>query len=205
MQKRQSKNLWKIISEYKKDNRRMLKIACPACGLEYEIRKTKYRDQRACRRCRFVVQNRKSLGSHRGIGDLTRTFYNYFKNTAKRRNVKFSVSIEYLWELAVKQDMKCALSGMEIVFPTVASIDGAPIMDETTLRHMRIGSGHIQAASLDRIDSSKSYEEGNVQWTNKYVNIMKNGFSQDEFIFYCHKVALLHDNPELSELKGNKK
>jgi len=34
---------------------------------------------------------------------------------------------------------------------------------------------------------------------------MKNGFSQKEFIYMCHKVSELHANPELRQLKGNKK
>lgn len=197
--------LWKIISEFKEDNRQMLEIGCPDCDMTYKIRRTKYREQRGCRRCRFVVQNRKSLGKHRGVGDLTRTYFNYFRSTARRRNVAFTVSIEYLWELALKQDMKCALSGLTIVFPTTSDYVGNPVMDVNTLQRIRTGCGMVQAASLDRIDSSKPYKEGNVQWTNKYVNIMKNGFSQDEFVFYCHRVALLHADPELSELKGNRK
>jgi hypothetical protein len=45
-------------------------------------------------------------------------------------------------------------------------------------------------ASLDRIDSSKGYIEGNLQWVHKDVNIMKMDLSQVEFIDYCVKVAL---------------
>lgn len=197
--------LWKIVSEFKQDNRCMLEIGCPDCGAAYKIRRSKYREQRTCRKCRFIVQNRKSLGKHRGVGDLTKTYFNYFRSTAKRRGVEFTVSIEYLWGLALKQDMKCALSGLPIVFPVTSDYAGNPAMDKNTMQRIRTGAGQVQAASLDRIDSSRPYEEGNVQWTNKYVNIMKNGFSQDEFIFYCHKVASLHANPELSELKGNRK
>lgn len=197
--------LWKIVSEFKKDNRRMLLIECPECGATYERRKTEYRDFRTCKKCRFIIQNRKNLGNHRGVGDLTKTYFNYFRNTARRRNVKFTVTIEYLWELALKQDMKCALSGLPIMFPTLSNLNGSPVMDINKLQRLRTGAKMVHAASLDRIDSSKPYEENNVQWTNKYVNIMKNGFSQEEFVFYCHKVALLHANPELSELKGNKK
>ena len=44
-------------------------------------------------------------------------------------------------------------------------------------------------ASLDRIDSTKGYVENNVQWTLKKINIMKNVFSQKEFIYLCNKVS----------------
>lgn len=198
-------HLWEIVSEFKKDNRRMLVIKCPDCGKTYEIRRTNYRDAHGCRACRFSVQNRKTLGKHRGVGDLTKTYFNYFKNTAHRRNVPFTVSIEYLWDLAVKQEMRCALSGLPIMFPTIGDGYGNSRFTPNELQRMRTGARAANAASLDRIDSYKPYEPGNVQWLNKYVNIMKNGLSQDEFVFYCHQVASLHANPEPSELKGNRK
>src|SRR5262245_57629773 len=116
--------LWKIVEQYKEANagqRRMLLIECPDCQYQYKVRQTKYREFRTCIRCRFVVQNRSNLGKHRGAGDLTRTYFNYFRNVARRRNIPFEVSLEYLWDLAVQQDMKCALSGLEIVFPTVTN------------------------------------------------------------------------------------
>jgi hypothetical protein len=47
-------------------------------------------------------------------------------------------------------------------------------------------------ASLDRIDSDRHYEPGNVQWLHKAVNIMKNRLSQADFIEICHRVAEFH-------------
>jgi hypothetical protein len=44
-------------------------------------------------------------------------------------------------------------------------------------------------ASLDRIDSSKGYVEGNVQWVHKRINIMKNDLSDSEFIEWCRVVS----------------
>jgi hypothetical protein len=44
-------------------------------------------------------------------------------------------------------------------------------------------------ASLDRIDSSKGYIDGNVQWVHKEVNEMKMQATQNEFIEYCNLVA----------------
>lgn len=191
---------WIIKSEFKYDNRNMLVIACPLCGLEYEIRKTNYRKERTCRRCRFVAQNRVTLGRHHGVGDLTKTFYNYFRLTAKKRNIPWDVSIEYLWQLAESQQKKCALSGLDIVFPTITGAGGGFEMDIKTLTKMRLGSGMVEAASLDRIDSDKGYIEGNVQWVCKWINIMKNGLDNDEFVHLCHLVALRHADPEPSRL-----
>lgn len=46
-----------------------------------------------------------------------------------------------------------------------------------------------QTASLDRIDSSKGYIEGNVQWLHKDINQMKINFNQKDFIKYCKLIA----------------
>lgn len=43
--------------------------------------------------------------------------------------------------------------------------------------------------SLDRIDSTKGYIEGNVQWVHKSVNIMKSTLTQEQFINFCKLVA----------------
>jgi hypothetical protein len=44
--------------------------------------------------------------------------------------------------------------------------------------------------SLDRIDSSLGYIEGNVQWIYKEIQFMKRVLSQEDFIGWCEKIAL---------------
>lgn len=46
-----------------------------------------------------------------------------------------------------------------------------------------------QTASLDRIDSTKGYVEGNVQWIHKDINLMKNRLPQDYFISMCDLIS----------------
>lgn len=192
--------LWKIVGQFTADHRAMLAIECPDCQHRYTIRRTQYRTFRTCNRCRFIVQNRKNLGQHRGAGDLTRTFYNYFRNGARRRNIPFDVSIEYLWNLAVQQDMRCALSGLEFVFPTIQNGVGNWSADYNAQQRIRTGAGRIDVASLDRRNSTLGYVEGNVQWVNKWMNMVKNGLAHDEFVHVCHLVASRHADPEPSRL-----
>lgn len=70
----------------------------------------------------------------------------------RRHRVPVTITIQEAWDLLVKQNFKCSLSGMPI-FVGDNSINGT--------------------ASLDRIDSSKGYELDNVQWTHKHINFMK--------------------------------
>lgn len=43
--------------------------------------------------------------------------------------------------------------------------------------------------SIDRIDSNIGYEEGNIQWVDKRINMMKGSLSNEEFVELCTKVA----------------
>lgn len=92
--------------------------------------------------------------------------------------------MKYLWELFLKQDRKCALSGVPLSF-------------EGKTMENRYASTSKKTASLDRIDSTKGYIKGNVQWVHKIVNLMKQTTNQDEFIEWCRKVAE-HRNGELT-------
>lgn len=87
-----------------------------------------------------------------------------------RRPKDLNITIEYIWDLFLKQDRKCALSGIILVFP----------------KH---GKDRLYTASLDRIDSFKGYIVDNVQWVHKDINIMKNKFSQEYFIEICKLIS----------------
>lgn len=108
-----------------------------------------------------------------GCGDLTGSLWSMIKNGAnhrhRNRKIEFDVTVEYAWELFLKQGRKCALSSIPL------------IMNKT------YGAGHT--ASLDRIDSQKGYVEGNVQWVHKDINLMKNVLNQSHFIDLCRRVT----------------
>ena len=119
-----------------------------------------------------------------GYGEIHRSIYNAYKNSATnrykhqtRKKIPFEFSIEYLWGLFLDQDRKCNISGIEIYFGQKNNSD--------------------KTASLDRIDSSKGYIEGNVQWVHKDVNMMKRTFDQDYFIDLCKKIAYNNRNEEI--------
>jgi hypothetical protein len=101
-----------------------------------------------------------------GYEEISGTFYGAIRDGAKHRNLQFEISIEYIWNLYLKQNRKCALTGIEISLPQKCK--------DTN-----------QTASLDRIDSSKGYVAGNVQWVHKDINQMKMDLTQDQFINYC--------------------
>lgn len=128
------------------------------CGNTGIISKHYFGIVKQCKSCR--------LGD---IGEIPKSYLNRLRVGAKKRNLAFELEVETLWELFLKQKRKCALSGIELNFD-------------------RRQQGKNQTASLDRIDSTKGYIQGNVQWIHKELNFMKQDFSEKEFIDWCYLV-----------------
>jgi len=92
------------------------------------------------------------------------------KRNAETRGLTFNIDKDFMWNLFLKQNKKCALSGVDL----------------------KIGHGNYSretTASLDRIDSSKGYEPDNVQWVHKNINTMKWSFKQEEFLNWCKLIT----------------
>lgn len=106
----------------------------------------------------------------KGYEEISSTYLSSVKNSARYRDIKFNINIEYMWDLFLNQDRKCALSGIDLNFGSVARCNDI-------------------TASLDRIDSSKGYIEENVQWIHKNINFMKQDFNEKYFIEMCNLVT----------------
>ena len=105
-----------------------------------------------------------------GTKNVSGTYFGKIKSGAKHRKIEFNLTIDYVQELWDKQDGKCKLSGVNLTY--------------------KLGKHHNgQTCSLDRIDSSKGYIEGNVQWVHKTINFMKTTLSNQEFIEWCCKIV----------------
>lgn len=124
-----------------------------SCGCKFEIKK--------------CGKNHKLYG---GFEEISGQVFCDIKKQARSRNLEFDITIEYLWDLFIQQNRKCALSGMDIRFGE------------------KTGDG-LKTASLDRIDNTKGYVKGNVQWLHKWINIMKSDHTTNEFIEFCKMVS----------------
>jgi len=112
----------------------------------------------------------------KGVGDLSKSHWSSIVKHASERKLEFSISIEYVWKLFQKQKGKCALSGADIV------------IHREWYNKVKLGSVN-NTASLDRIDSSRGYVKGNVQWVHKAVNKMKSNLLESDFIDWCSKIC----------------
>jgi hypothetical protein len=109
-----------------------------------------------------------------GYKEISLTFLSRMISGAKLRNIEWNLTTKYLWKLYLKQNKKCALSGKEIKMPI-------------HVRQLR-DKDNDNLASLDRIDSTKGYIVGNVQWVCKRINYMKHTMRQETFLEYVRAV-----------------
>lgn len=116
----------------------------------------------SCKSCcrKLTYKNAFSLSYIRRVNDR-----------AKISGFEFDIDAEYVWQLYEQQHHKCALSDIPISF------------------RENWHGGISQTASLDRIDNTKGYIKGNVQWLHKDVNNMKHVHDQSYFLELCRKIT----------------
>jgi len=157
---------WTVLEQFtSKDSKErhisMLKVKC-SCGTEKVIRKSGVVEGRskACKPCSSRIKAINPGYRELGGGQVW-----FIKHGAEKRNLDYSITGEYMWNLLEAQEFKCALTGIPLVIEKV--------------RTPKI------TASLDRIDSTRGYIEGNVRWVHKRVNIMRMNMSDEELIEWC--------------------
>ncbi len=154
---------------YKKEDGRFYKT-CPNCNQEQSYLRKNYAEEslklgKFCKKCSNKdSENNGHQGYYKNV--LRKSFAHKYRSNALIRGIVWDLSFDYLAELLIEQDFKCALTGWDI-------------------HAMEVNS----PASLDRIDSSIGYVEGNVQWVAIKVNMMKQKYTQQDFIDVCIAVA----------------
>lgn len=179
----QSKN-WTITGETKmsKSQNLLYDVQC-TCGNHRWMTASEFHNpdkSNMCQRCAGIQRGKEAKIKNGLIGELDADKYGKMKKCAEARHIDFRVSQEYLWDLYEAQGRKCAITG-----------DDIPV---------------IKKASLDRIDSSLPYIEGNVQWVSKQANLSKHVMSMTELYEFCRKVlnyANQQPSQPLTKLEGS--
>ena len=115
----------------------------------------------------YFNKSSRSLACRYCVIDRNKTFaYNHpfmkFLIWAKGRSKECNIDEAYIAEIYLQQNGLCALSGIDL--------------DEENM-------------SVDRIDSTKGYIKGNIQWVDFTVNRMKSDIEQNKFIKLCEMIA----------------
>lgn len=102
--------------------------------------------------------------------NFSKSIWKLLKSSAKVRGWTWEFDYKYITDLLLLQRYRCHYTHMPIFIPLVNK------------------NRHQITASVDRIDSSKRYIKGNVQWVHKDINLMKLDFSDLEFTELCQKI-----------------
>lgn len=94
---------------------------------------------------------------------------NFLQGLSKKIKERRDLSIDFLYELFLIQNGKCAISGRDMTYIA--------------------GEGRIPTnISIDRINSSIGYEEENIQLVCRQANVMKMELSHEELYSWCEDI-----------------
>lgn len=169
-----------------KQNRKLIQIKCDFCGEMFDKPITEYnrnirlkRHNFCSRSCSIKYSNK--INKRKGnpqylIADNRKdkyTSFRYYLRNSRNRYKNFNLTLEYLKELWEQQKGICPYTGLKLQLATYTKNHNNP----------------IYTASLDRIDSSKGYEIGNVQFISTAINYMKHTMSHEDTINLCKIIA----------------
>lgn len=117
------------------------------------------------------------------INASMKEFIRRIKNRAKNNPERFGnydVTVEYLIEIWNKQSGQCVYTKSKLVLPKFPE-------------YTKVNSNY--KASIDRIDSSKGYQKGNIQFISDMMNQFKSDVAKEEieeFISIVSKTVVTH-------------
>jgi hypothetical protein len=166
----------KVVIKKKNERYKNLKVwTCNICKIEYPLTKEYFHKRteldigfnKTCKTCKYNEPSRVNRITKKDDLDLMlRDRIHGTKARSNQKNLEFNLDQEFLKELWISQDGKCAISGIQMTHQLF--VGRLP----TTL-------------SIDRIDCKKGYTKDNIQLLCNYVNFMKSTRSQEELIEYC--------------------
>jgi len=168
-----------------------IELTCDVCGTQFHRRKAEH-DRCLKREHKRNFCSRKCCGKgtadnipseskrwdHLDPGNKADEFspFRWHYRNAKRRKHEFDVTLEDLKGVWDKQKGRCPYTGWEL--KNMENMSTKNQLPKTPDR-----------ASLDRIDSSKGYVNGNIQFVSYMAQIAKNEFSDGELRSFCEAVV----------------
>jgi hypothetical protein len=173
-----------------------IKVKCAHCGNEFEKMRSEYNRRIKKKavgffcnlKCSGSFFNAKHLDKYKGdysylIGHQNNRLdqYSPFKyhanktrSRSKQKGYKTDITIQYLKEIWDKQNGICPYTKIKMEL-------GRTTADEDIKKTPT-------KASLDRIDPSIGYVQGNVEFVCYCINVMKNDFTKDQMINFINQI-----------------
>lgn len=135
-------------------------VECSGCGVrKHVVGSWLLTGKIGCRRCH----------KWQGTGVVSGAYWGRLLSNARTRSIPVHLTIAQADALYAEQNGRCFYTGRALTPPMSAD----PVV----------------TASLDRLDSARPYELGNVAWVHKHVNMLKRGMDHASFLAVCREVA----------------
>lgn len=108
--------------------------------------------------------------------------YRWYIRVSSYRNKEMDLTPEYLKEIFENQEGKCVYTKVPL---------------QLWNYKVKGGNNKLYTASLDRIDSSKPYVKGNVQFVSMAANLMKHTMTHEETIEFCKIIACNYQDKDI--------
>jgi ribosomal protein L33 len=147
-------------------------LICAGCGKSFEKEKNEYDRQLRLHSSKYDFYCNQSCASKHNRLDGLSAFREILANSKKSSRVKklqIDITLSYLKNLWDNQKGNCSYLGIPM--------------------HLsKRGECKPNSASLDRIDSSKGYVQGNVEFVCLFVNYGKNKFSKEDTLNFLKEL-----------------
>ena len=171
-------------------------LICSYCGCSFLREKREHRRSQKLKRNNFCCQShqisfRNKISpnintKHLRIGS-SKDEYSPFRvimSSIKRRHPETDITIEYLREVLDKQGGICPFTGKKMV------------AKEWLSKEDGWGKTVPFQISIDRIDCSKGYVQGNVRFVSLIANYARSNWNDEMVIQFCRDVVFYHGATE---------
>jgi hypothetical protein len=162
---------------------RLHTLRCKMCGNVLNSH-WKYKTCASCRddvlALRKLKAKEKTKNSPGLIGLLKARIASALRRELGNKKYAGDLTMSFLLELHDRQNGKCALSGRSL-----------------SLGSIELNKFDPNVISLDRIDSTKGYTKGNVQFVTYCANMAKWKLTQEDFIGLCRDVVKQADQKSM--------
>ena len=153
-----------------KTNETIIEVICNGCGKTFEMKRGRYTSRHKQNNGNHFC-NHACFHKHKQC----KSPFGYFVDKSRSRNLyEYDIDTAFLKELWEKQNGRCPYTGIQMILPE----------SKKNFRKCR----SIEKASLDRIDSSKGYIKGNVEFVCQGINFAKHDYSKEEVLQFVNKI-----------------
>lgn len=147
-----------------------MNICCKNCGIEVASGAGRTKTKIYCSHTCGVVWRTKHVYKHKySVTHRGRSAENFLRALCTKKSERRHLKLQTLVDLYEKQNGRCAISGVEMTY--------------------LCGVGKVDTnISIDKINPTNGYVEGNIQLVCHRVNIMKLDKSKDDLLAWCKKI-----------------